>query len=398
MFGLLLRLLAALPGIPLLLLSLLTILFTRGPLALLRGWAPQAPDAPPPAATRDPRWGAHRVVAANGQRLHIVEAGDPTKPLLLLIHGFPESWFSWRWWLLSSLRATHHVVALDQRGYGESSAPGGGTWGDSPAYAVRHLAADVAGLVRALGHASATLVAHDWGVCVAWAAAGLLEREGALDGLVVINGPHLGGYTANAGPRQYVRSLYIAAFQVPWLAELLLSREDGRLIQAMFLGRRMGVVAREGPWALRAEDVEVFKWGLRRGGGAGLTNALNWYRQLPDASRADFARLAPCAARPLRARCLVLWGENDGALGAELLEGMEAYAPRATRVMLPGCSHWAQQDAVEGVLGAVGEWLGVGRARLPQPAAAGGRGAAAEAAGAAPAAKGARAKRSSSRA
>jgi pimeloyl-ACP methyl ester carboxylesterase len=166
----------------------------------------------------------------------------------------------------------------------------------------------------------ATLAAHDWGVCVAWAAAGLLEREGALEGLIVINGPHIGAYGAAAGPAQYVRSLYIAAFQVPLLAELLLSREDGRLVEAMFLGKRMGVRARGGPFALTSGDVEVFKWGLRRDGGGGLTRALNWYRQLPDESRRDFAAAAPCPERPLRARVLCLWGADDGALGAEFLK------------------------------------------------------------------------------
>jgi len=356
--------LAVLAGLPLVLFSLGSLLCSRGARALRRGWAAQAPDAPPPAITREPRWGTHRFVEANGQRLHVVEAGDPSKPLLLLLHGFPECWFSWRWWLASPLRDTHHVVAYDARGYGESSSPaGGGSWAGSRGFAVRHLAADAAALVRALGHTRATLAAHDWGVCVAWAAAGLLEREGALEGLIVINGPHIGAYGAAAGPAQYVRSLYIAAFQVPLLAELLLSREDGRLVEAMFLGKRMGVRARGGPFALTSGDVEVFKWGLRRDGGGGLTRALNWYRQLPDESRRDFAAAAPCPERPLRARVLCLWGADDGALGAELLAGMEAYAPRTKKVMLEGCSHWAQQDAVEGVLREARAWLAEGGAR-----------------------------------
>lgn len=358
--GLFRRLLAVLAGLPLVLFSLASVLASRGLRGLTVGWAAQDAAALPPAITRDARWGAHRTVEANGQRLHVVEAGDPSKPLLLLLHGFPECWFSWRWWLASpALRSTHHVVAYDARGYGESSAPSGGSsWRGSGAFAVRHLAADAVALVRALGHERATLAAHDWGVCVAWAAAGLLEREGALEGLVVINGPHIGAYSRTAGLAQYVKSLYIAAFQVPFLAEFLLSREDGRLIGSMFLGKRMGVKRREGPRALAEADVEVFKWGLRRGGGAGLTRALNWYRALPDESRADFDAAAPSPARPLKARCLLLWGVDDGALGTELLGGLEEYAPRAKSVTLDNCSHWAQQDAVEDVLGEVIAWLG----------------------------------------
>ena len=356
--GLFRRCAAAVVGLPLVLLSLLTLPCSRGARGLSRGWAAQDDSAPPPAITRDARWGTHRTVEANGQALHIVEAGDPRKPLLLLLHGFPECWYSWRWWLASPLRETHHVVAYDARGYGESGAPAGGSsWGGSAAFAVRHLAADAAALVRALGHERATLAAHDWGVPVAWAAAGLLEARGALEGLIVINGPHIGAYNATAGLPQYVKSLYIAAFQVPLLAELLLSREDGRLIGSMFLGKKMGVRRREGPRALGEADVEVFKWGLRRGGGAGLTRALNWYRQLPDESRADFAAAAPRPARPLRARCLALWGVDDGALGTELLGGMEAYAPRTKKVLLENCSHWAMQDVVEDVLEEVQAWL-----------------------------------------
>jgi len=361
------RVAAALAGLPLVLFSLVSLLFSRGVAGVATGWAPQAAGAPPPAITRDPKWGTHRMVEANGQRLHVVEAGDPSKPLLLLLHGFPECWYSWRWWLASSLRRTHHVVAYDARGYGESSAPrGGSTWGGSEPFAVRHLAADAVALVRALGHARATLAAHDWGVCVAWAAAGLLEREGALEGLIVINGPHIGAYHAAAGLPQYVKSLYIAAFQVPLLAELLLSREDGRVVGAMFLGKKMGVRRRGGPRALTEADVEVFKWGLRQGGGEGLTRALNWYRQLPGGSRADFAAAAPSPAQPLRSRCLALWGTEDGALGTELLVGMEDYAPRTTKVLLENCSHWAQQDAVEEVLKEVGAWLGVGNVTAPE--------------------------------
>ena len=360
MLSLLTRLLAALGGLLIALPIVLTTFFltarARGCAFLCTCLRARAPDAPPPPAATDPRWGAHRFVTVNGVRLHYVEAGDPRAPLLLCLHGFPESWYSWRWFL-RAFRGTHHVVAVDQRGYGLSEAPGGGGWAGSPHYAVRHLAADVAALVPALGHASATLAAHDWGAVVAWAAAGALDRAGALDALLVLNGPNLRSYHAQAGWRQYARSLYIAVFQVPWLAEAWLSAGDGALLDHMFLSRGMGVQRREGPCALTAADVEVFKWGMRRPGR--LSAALAWYRQLPGTSGADFERLAPSPARPLRAPCMVVWGTSDGALGEELIADTGTYASALEVVRVAGCSHWSQQDAVEEVVAAAARLLKV---------------------------------------
>jgi pimeloyl-ACP methyl ester carboxylesterase len=360
MLSLLRRVLAASAGLLIALPLVLTTFFltarARGLGFLCTCLRPRPPgDAPPPQAL-DPRWGAHKWVTVNGLRLHYVESGDPSKPLLLCLHGFPESWYSWRWWL-RAFRSTHHVVAIDQRGYGQSDAPGSGTWADSPHYALRHLAADVQALIPALGHARATLAAHDWGVVVAWAAAGPLDRAGQLDGLIVANGPNLNSYHAQAGWRQYLRSLYIAAFQVPWLAEAWLSAGDGALLDHMFLSRGMGVRRREGPCALSAADVEVFKWGMRRPGR--LTNALNWYRQLPGSSGEDFRALAPSPLRPLRAPCLVVWGEEDQALGQELIADTATYASALQVARIPRCSHWCQQDAVEEVIAAAARMLKV---------------------------------------
>ncbi len=321
---------------------------------MCRCLAGRAAEDDPPAVAQDARWGVHKFISVNGLRFHYVEAGDPTKPLLLCLHGFPESWFSWRWFLVA-FKATHHVVAVDQRGYGLSDCPSG-SWFGSPSYSVLNLATDAVCLVEALGHKDATVVAHDWGVVVAWAVAGLLERAGRLRGLCVINGPHLGSYHALAGFKQYMRSLYIAVFQVPLLAEAWLSLGEGAMLDHMFFSRGMGIQRREDPLALTKEDAEVFKWGMRRPGR--LTAALNWYRNLPGTSGAEFRELAPSPARPLLAPCLVVWGQQDKALGEELIEDTASYAKSLKIVRIARCSHWAQQDAVEEVVQAVAAWLG----------------------------------------
>ena len=109
----------------------------------------------------------HRFVAANGGRVHVVEAGDG--PLVLLLHGFPQFWWAWRHQLPALARAGYHVVAMDLRGYGASDKPPRGY--DTPT-----LAADVAGVVRALGATNAVVVGHDWGAWIAWSMPALQPR------------------------------------------------------------------------------------------------------------------------------------------------------------------------------------------------------------------------------
>jgi pimeloyl-ACP methyl ester carboxylesterase len=336
-------------GVPLTLLALLRLASQKGPLVLCRGW--RSSRAAVPACSQDSKWGQHRLVTANGLKLHIVEAGSASKPLLLLLHGFPECWWSWRFWLLA-LAKDYHVVAVDQRGYGDSERPG-----SCEAYAVRHLVADVLALVPALGHKEVTLCGHDWGALVAWSASGPLQAAGLLKGLIILNGPHPASYLAKAGLSQLLKSLYIIMFQVPVLAEFWLSRGDGALFGQMFLGRMMGVRRRTGALALSAADLDVFLHHISRPGA--LTAALSWYRQLPALTHEDFRALPPSAAQPLRCPVLVLWGSEDGALGTELLRGTERFAPQMTAVVLQGCSHWSQQDFAEEVLQEVGKFLRV---------------------------------------
>src|SRR4051794_1936288 len=111
----------------------------------------------------EPTW-AHKTVSANGQRIHLVEHGEG--PLVLLIHGFPESWHSWSLQIPALAAAGYRVVAPDMRGYGRSSKPA-----DVEAYAVTELVADCVGIVEALGERQAVIIGHDWGSMVAWTAA-----------------------------------------------------------------------------------------------------------------------------------------------------------------------------------------------------------------------------------
>jgi pimeloyl-ACP methyl ester carboxylesterase len=342
-------------ALPLFLISCLRLVFKRGPRVLCRGWAPRSAEK---ILSREAPFGRRSFIQANGQSLGILESGDAGQPLLLLLPGFPESAYAWRWWLRAFSHA-YHVVAVDQRGYNLSSKPA--SWcGRSRDYRARELVADVEALIVSLGHGKrgekVTLAVHDWGGLVGWCVAGNLDKRGALEKLIVINAPHPTAYFRNAGIAQLLKSLYIVFFQLPYLPEFILSRNDGEAINTMLMGKTMGVRRRSGTYALTNEDIEVFKFAFSRRGAS--TAALNWYRQLLDATHDDFSALAPNEASPLRAPALILWGQDDGALGPELIRGTEAFCGMLTTRLIPDCSHWAQQDAVEDVLKAAAEFLG----------------------------------------
>src|SRR3989442_1115741 len=163
----------------------------------------------------------HRYVQTNGIALHLAEAGKG--PLVILLHGFPEVWYSWHHQLPALAAAGYHAVAPDLRGYG-------GTDKDGP-YDLWTLTADVAALVRALGRERATIVGHDWGGTIAWSC-GFLQPD-VVERLVVLNAPHPAriGEELARNPRQLARSWYVFAFQIPELPERFLRANVGRMLR-----------------------------------------------------------------------------------------------------------------------------------------------------------------------
>ena len=129
---------------------------------------------------------AHRFVETNGIRMHIAEAGEG--PLVVMCHGFPESWYSWRHQLTALAEAGFHAVAPDQRGYGQTDKPEA-----IEAYTQLHLVGDIVGLVEALGEEQAVVVGHDWGAPVAWNASVL--RPDIFRAVIALSVP----YNAKAG-------------------------------------------------------------------------------------------------------------------------------------------------------------------------------------------------------
>jgi pimeloyl-ACP methyl ester carboxylesterase len=266
----------------------------------------------------------HRTVDINHIRMHYVTAGSG--PLLLLLHGFPEFWYSWRH-QIAALSPHFTVVAPDLRGYNDTDKP---TWG----YELDVLVADVLELMRALEHERAIVVGHDWGGLLAWTLA--MSHPQRVERLAVLNAPHpaLMLKAIRTNPRQMVRSLYVALFQLPWLPEWLLSANDYALIDWAL----RGTTVRQD--AFSAGDIHAYKDAISKPGA--LTAALNWYRALWY-DRSYLRSLPMQVTMPT----LLLWGESDHALGTELTYGTEQYVPDLRIQYIPACSHWVQQDQPE---------------------------------------------------
>ena len=279
-------------------------------------------------------------VKANGLSFEVHVAGDAASDrLALLLHGFPEHAFSWRHQLPLFAKLGYRVWAPNQRGYGKSPKPKG-----VASYGIDELVADVAGLIDASGARSVTLVGHDWGGLVAWEFAA--RRARPLERLVIMNVPHPARFREElaSNPVQRRRSRYAAFFQLPWLPEWFFRRKGAAAIEAAFRG--MAIDKSRFP-----DDVlDVYKQNVLQPGG--ITAMLNWYR----AAGRGFGSLGTDAI--IETPALLIWGEEDSALGKETTFGTERYVKELTVRYLPGVSHWVQQEAPEAVNRILEEWLG----------------------------------------
>jgi len=279
-----------------------------------------------------------RSVRANGLSFAVDEAGTGDN-VALCLHGFPESRFSWRHQLGPLAAMGWRAVAPDLRGYGDSARPA-----EVGAYRMKHLVADVGALFDAYGARRRLLIGHDWGAAVAWAFA--IRRARPLDGLVIMNVPHPAVFTAvlRRSWAQRRRSWYMAFFQLPKLPEMLLTAGEARAIGRMFSGMAIDKSAFP-PDVLRHYRDNALRPGA-------MTAMLNYYR----ANATDFARPAEQMPR-IAVPTLMIWGEEDTALGLELTEGYGPYVDDFTLERLPRVSHWVQQEAPDAVNGRLASWL-----------------------------------------
>ena len=283
----------------------------------------------------------HRTVEVGaGLHLHVAETGPEDGPLVLLLHGFPDFWYSWRHLMPALARAGYRAVAPDLRGYGASSRP-------LPTIAYRmdrHLD-DLQALLRALGRSRAHVIGHDWGGAIAWVLAS--EHPALVDRLVCLNAPHPGAFLQElANPDQLRRSWYMLAFQVPELPERLLAAPGA--LDRWLLG-----------WCSRPErlDAAVLRaYHAAFPDPASLRGPLHYYRALV---RYDLWTVGRRAA-PTTVPTCVIWGEQDRALGPGLLRHLDRWAPGHVLHRLPEAGHFVHFDAPERCEALVLDWLGQG--------------------------------------
>jgi epoxide hydrolase 4 len=262
------------------------------------------------------------------QRLHYVEAGDG--PLIVLLHGFPEFWFGWRQQIRPLAAAGFRVVAPDMRGYNLSSKPEG-----VAAYDAGSVADDIRGLIRERGAESALLVGHDWGGSVAWTLA--MNHPEVVERLVILNAAHPRKLLQGLHhPGQLRRSWYFFFFDVPELPESVVHADDWGFFRHFL---RDAV-----PGTFTPQDMDRYVEAWSQPGAA--TAMINYYRS----SVRESPKRAEAQLRPVEARTLVIWGEEDRYLGPALAEPDHEDVPSLDRVeRLPGASHWVHHDEPERV-------------------------------------------------
>jgi epoxide hydrolase A/B len=302
----------------------------------------------------------HRIVETNGIRMHVAEAGRG--PLVVMCHGFPESWYSWRHQLTSLAAAGYHAVAPDMRGYGQTDAPAA-----IEAYTLLHLVGDIVGLVVALGEEAAVVAGHDWGAPVAWHAA-LLRPDvfRAVIGLSVPFRPRGSTRPTTVMPQTDEAMFYQLYFQTPGVAEAELGRDPRTTIRRLLYtgsgdlpirgdGTGLpGMVRRSGgfleqtvdpetlpAWLIDA-DVTFYAGEYAR---TGFRGGLNWYRNIDR----NWELLAPYAGALVSVPALYVAGDRDLVVRFpgmdQLIPNLSKFVPQLRRtVMLPGCGHWTQQE------------------------------------------------------
>ena len=318
----------------------------------------------------------HRLVETNGIRLHIAEQGSG--PLVILCHGFPECWYSWRHQMKALSSAGFRVVAPDLRGYGQSDAPAA-----VEAYTLCHLAGDIVGLVYALNEERAVIIGHDWGAAVAWTCA--LLRPDIFQSLCLMSVPYLPFSVADQKPTDLMKAacpekqFYQLYFQEPGRAEKELEEDvrssmlkllysgsgdapEGKGFPVVFDGRLIDAVSAPEslpPW-LTDPDLDYFVQEFTR---TGFRGGLNWYRNIDR----NWELLGALRNARIRQPTLFLAGERDVVVtmyrGA--FDALEQTVPGlAGKYLVPGVGHWVQQERAAEVSRRLLEFLERQRAQL----------------------------------
>jgi epoxide hydrolase 4 len=281
-----------------------------------------------------------RRVTANGLEFEVATCGDGPR-FALCLHGFPECNYSWRHQMPLLAEKGYTVWAPNLRGYGGTSRPS-----EVRDYRMRHLLDDVAGLIDAAGAQETLLIGHDWGGAIAWLFA--LAGIRPLERLIVMNLPHPRRFRSGLKTwKQLRRSWYIFFFQLPWLPERILGADGARRVSGMIRGS--AAIKDRFP----GEVLEVYRKNAAQPGA--IAAMLAYYRAY--VRYGVDKELARAVYDKLETPTLMIWGEEDTALGRELTIGTEELVSDFTLRYVPGVSHWVQQEAPEIVNAMIDAWL-----------------------------------------
>jgi pimeloyl-ACP methyl ester carboxylesterase len=315
----------------------------------------------------------HRFIETNGIRMHLADQGEG--PLVLLCHGFPESWYSWRHQLSALAAAGFRAVAPDMRGYGNTDRPEA-----IDQYTLLHLVGDMVGVLDALDQETAVIAGHDWGAVVAWHAA--LLRPDRFRAVIGLSVPFIPDYTSKNYPQSNDTVFYQSYFQSPGVAEADLER-DVQFTMRAFLYEASGdahhpaikseqaghvfMVRRKGgmmanwvnptslPSWLTEADIGIYVDLFNR---TGYRGGLNWYRNIDRNSEL----MAPFVGSKITVPALLIAGDRDIVLAFRGMDQVIANLPKNVpklqkTLILPGCGHWTQQERPQEVNEAIIDFL-----------------------------------------
>lgn len=272
----------------------------------------------------------HSFVETNNIRLHCVTQGEGD--LVILLHGFPEFWYSWRY-QIPTLSRYFKVVVPDLRGYNDSDKPGSG-------YDLDTLTNDIQGLINRLGYTHAHIVGHDWGGAIAWNFAQKFPQS--IDRLAILNATHpqrlIQEITSNLD--QFKRSWPILAFQVPGLPEWLIQQDLAKFVKNVF---QENAIRKS---AFTMQDTKLYEEALAKPGVLG--SAINYYRQI--LSPWNWLKNWGQQLIPISSQTLILWGQEDHFLSQKLIENLDQLIKAPFQVkLIPNCGHWVQMEAPQTV-------------------------------------------------
>uniref|UniRef100_A0A0B6ZKI8 AB hydrolase-1 domain-containing protein n=1 Tax=Arion vulgaris TaxID=1028688 RepID=A0A0B6ZKI8_9EUPU len=289
-----------------------------------------------PECLTDSSLGTHGYLHLEEVRIHYVSKGSDDKPLMLLLHGFPEFWYSWRF-QLKEFSKNYRVVAIDQRGYGDSDKPQG-----ISQYRLERMVKDVRQMIPALGYRSCTLVGHDWGGAVTWAFSGCYPNM--VEKAVVLNCPHPDVFQRylHSHWSQFWKSWYMFFFLLPILPEIYIGLSGLKFFDIIFLGKKGGVLT----GATTQEDVEAYKYLFQTFNSR--TGPINYIR-----AGMIYGTNMQRVTKPM----LLVWGCRDIAIEKGQAELCKEYADNLSVKYIENASHWVQMDEPEQVNKYIREFL-----------------------------------------